>query len=138
MDELVRVTEPGGMLVLTNRIGGQRLLFPGKVWGRQRFADQLRQRGCSHVNITEWQFDYDRVLALKQGQRANQPEDRARHARRGWRDLVRCTACSQTAWVEEGIFLHCERCGATMVLLDGIWHVGPVLNGRRQGRHGDI
>lgn len=73
MDELVRVARPGGLLMLTNRVGWQSWLFPGRRFSRGQLAELLRSRGCSFVSITPWQVDYDRVLAVKAGGPAGPP-----------------------------------------------------------------
>ena len=82
MDELVRVARPGGLLVLTNRVGWQSWLFPGRRFSRRQLAELLRSRGCSFVSITPWQVDYDRVLAVKAGGQVGPPAT-------DWRSMLR-------------------------------------------------
>lgn len=63
--ELTRVAQPGGLLVLTNRIGPEARVMPGRSFSRERFADLLRGVGCSGIDIITWQLDYDLVFAVK-------------------------------------------------------------------------
>lgn len=114
--ELVRVARPGGLLVLTNRVGWQSHLFPGRRFSREQLAGLLRSHGCSYVSITPWQIDYDRVLAVKDGGPAGV-------APLEWHTIVRCSRCGQSAWLQQPAALHCPACGAEMVEIDGIWKV---------------
>lgn len=112
--ELVRVARAGGLLVLTNRIGWQSRLFPGRRFSREQLAELLRSRGCSYVSITPWQVDYDRVLAVKDGGPIDPPPLE-------WCSMVRCDRCGQTVWTEQAAALCCENCGAVVQEFDGIW-----------------
>jgi len=64
--ELLRVVQPGGLLVTTNRIGRDAALLPGRVFSRDRLADLLRTHGAASVEIMPWQLDYDLVFAVRQ------------------------------------------------------------------------
>jgi len=63
--EALRVLAPGGLLMLTNRIGWQSRFMPGKAFSRQDFADLLRSSGAVVVQTAPWQMDYDLVTARK-------------------------------------------------------------------------
>lgn len=89
MSELLRVLQPGGLLLLTNRIGRDARLMPGKIFSRNRLSELLRAKGAVGVEIMPWQVDYDLVFALKAG--ASDPA-----AVRNWVDLVRCPRCGLT------------------------------------------
>lgn len=112
--ELVRVARPGGLLVLTNRIGWQSRLFPGRRFSREQLAGLLRRQGCSFVSVTPWQVDYDRVLAVKAGAAAGP-------AARDWHSLLRCPVCQQSVWTAQGSGLGCSSCGAAAEALQDIW-----------------
>ena len=115
--ELVRVTRPAGLLVMTNRVGWQSYLFPGRRYGREQLADLLRKHGCSYVSITPWQVDYDRVLAVKD------PAPAAAIAQGDWPEMTRCSRCTQAAMVAQEAGLRCSHCGAEIVEVNGIWQL---------------
>ncbi len=66
--ELVRVLRPGGVLLVTNRIGRDARLLPGRVFPRDRFAEVLRSFPLESVKVQAWQVDYDLGWAIKAGQ----------------------------------------------------------------------
>jgi ubiquinone/menaquinone biosynthesis C-methylase UbiE len=63
--ECVRVLRPGGLLVVTRRIGWQARLIVGKTASRAAFHQGLRRLGLHAVRSTPWTVDYDLVLARK-------------------------------------------------------------------------
>jgi SAM-dependent methyltransferase len=66
--ELVRVTRPGGWLLLTNRKGFDAALMPGKTWSNEQAKAIYREEfGLLDVRIQTWQLDYDLVWAKKAG-----------------------------------------------------------------------
>ena len=65
LERIVRVLRPGGVMVISNRIGWQARLMPGKAFPRSALGDVLRDLGAVSVQITPWQMDYDLVMALK-------------------------------------------------------------------------
>ena len=66
VQELLRVLEPGGLLLLTNRIGGSARWLPGRIVDGDALAEELRAAGAGAVQRTPWQMDYDLILAVKQ------------------------------------------------------------------------
>lgn len=102
--ELVRVTRPGGLLLLTNRRGRDTRLMPRKTWTReQALAIYQEEFGLVEVQIRGWQVDYDLVWARKAGQ--SQPR-RARPLEEIWL----CPACAQPAMVKNERGYHCSNC----------------------------
>ena len=65
--ELVRVLKPGGLLVISNRIGPDVWKLPGRVMPSPALADYLRQIGLPNVEINRWLVDYDLLLAVRSG-----------------------------------------------------------------------
>jgi ubiquinone/menaquinone biosynthesis C-methylase UbiE len=64
--ELVRVLRPGGVLLLTNRIGQARW-FPGRSYSDQALVDLLSQHPLSRIEIYSWTTIYDQVWVRKAG-----------------------------------------------------------------------
>jgi ubiquinone/menaquinone biosynthesis C-methylase UbiE len=115
--DLLRVARPGGLLVMTNRIGREARLLPGRTFTRASLGAALRALGASGVEMMPWQMDYDLVFAVKQGLAA--AEDAG-----GWREKVQCPRCgvrpvqSVSAGPET---LACPACDWRLVLSDGLW-----------------
>ncbi len=49
--ELVRVLRPGGLLVITNRVGPGVRWLPGRTWPRAALLQRLRQLGQKHIGV---------------------------------------------------------------------------------------
>lgn len=65
--ELVRVLRPGGLLLITNRIGGGARLMPNKVWSRAEVYDLLKKMGQKRIEIRSFLVDYQWVSSTKAG-----------------------------------------------------------------------
>jgi ubiquinone/menaquinone biosynthesis C-methylase UbiE len=63
--EMVRVLRPGGLLLLSNRVGKDAWLFPARLCGRGKLEGRLRQLGLEKVAMQRWQTHYDLVWAHK-------------------------------------------------------------------------
>ena len=63
--ECVRVLRPGGVLVVTNRIGFDAWLMPGKTFSRAAFQRLLGELPLEAVEAQRWQVEYDLVWARK-------------------------------------------------------------------------
>lgn len=103
--ELVRVLAPGGLLLLSNRIGRDALWLPGRAPSPQRFEQKLQAVGLTEIETKPWQEYYDLIWARRPGTpipRRSPPE---------WHRVLRCPACGAVgAWQAEGPTLCCERC----------------------------
>jgi SAM-dependent methyltransferase len=64
LGELVRVVKPGGVLLLSNRIGSDAGFFPGRLAGRGRLERGLQALGLD-TRMERWQTHYDLVWATK-------------------------------------------------------------------------
>ena len=89
LSEMVRVLAPGGVLLLTNRVGYEAKMLPGRAISRPSFQRILDDHPLSEFEVRPWQMNYDLAVARKAGPRA---ED----AREGVEaiSLVRCPKCS--------------------------------------------
>lgn len=65
LQECMRVLRPGGVLLLSNRIGWPARLIPGKTFSRSAFRQWLAQFPLSHVRVEPWQVEYDLCWASK-------------------------------------------------------------------------
>ncbi|MGJ3238235.1 MAG: class I SAM-dependent methyltransferase [Anaerolineae bacterium] len=62
--ELVRVLRPSGLMLITRRI--HEPLMPGRLWSKERMHDLLRDSGMSQITFEDWQYDYEKVWAVKE------------------------------------------------------------------------
>lgn len=63
--EMMRVLRPGGLLLISNRVGHDAWYFPGKLCGRGRLERYLCQMGMERVDTERWQVHYDLIWAYK-------------------------------------------------------------------------
>ncbi len=63
--EMVRVLAPGGVLMLTNRVGWESRLLPGRALSRPRFEQMLALLSLEEIDVRRWQVQYDLALARK-------------------------------------------------------------------------
>jgi len=59
------VLRPGGLLMLSNRIGPDAWKLPARATPTPQFVAQLREMGFANVQPREWLIDYDLVSAIK-------------------------------------------------------------------------
>jgi ubiquinone/menaquinone biosynthesis C-methylase UbiE len=64
--EMLRVLKPGGLLMVSNRIGPDAWKLPGRALPTEAFADWLRELGLRDVQYHPWLVDYDLVTGVKQ------------------------------------------------------------------------
>jgi ubiquinone/menaquinone biosynthesis C-methylase UbiE len=119
LSEMVRVLAPGGILFLTNRVGREARLLPGRAIPRPQFEQVLAGHPLREVQVRLWQVDYDLVMARKVGR---QEAPVARVAGNGDRDLagmLRCPYCSGAFQGSPG-GLTCAECGRVYPFRQGI------------------
>jgi len=66
--ELVRVLRPGGVLVVTNRVGPDAKFLPRHAFPRDEFERLLREFPLEDAKVQTWQVDYDLAWAVKAGE----------------------------------------------------------------------
>lgn len=120
--ELMRVAEPGGLLVLTNRIGREARLLPGRIFSREQLAETLRSLGAGGVEIMPWQMDYDLVIAVKQGFRSPVASE-------NWIDKLQCPRCGNPVEGKPAgaapSLVTCSGCAWQVTLSEGLWRTAP-------------
>jgi ubiquinone/menaquinone biosynthesis C-methylase UbiE len=65
--ELCRVLKPGGLMILSNRIGPDAWKLPGRAMTTQRLIAVLSEMSLTQIVAQEWLVDYDLVIAHKIG-----------------------------------------------------------------------
>jgi len=121
--EMVRVLAPGGVLMVTNRVGHAARLLPGRALSRPLFQQTLVALSLHDVETRAWQADYDLIIALKAGGR-----DLAGRGGVSLASLLRCPACRDHVEQLAGRLV-CAGCGRFLPVRDGI----VALVGERRG-----
>ncbi len=80
LDEFLRVVKPGGVLLLSNRVGPDAWFFPGRIAGRGNLERRLRARGLE-PRTDCWQFHYDLIWATAPVAQAPQTVRKDTHRR---------------------------------------------------------
>jgi ubiquinone/menaquinone biosynthesis C-methylase UbiE len=65
LTELVRVLQPGGWLLISNRIGREASWILGRTYRRETFAAVLEEAGLQDISVYPWQMDYDLAWGRK-------------------------------------------------------------------------
>ncbi|WP_054493144.1 class I SAM-dependent methyltransferase [Ardenticatena maritima] len=114
--EMVRVLRPGGWLLISNRIGLDARLMPGRTDSPAQFEKRLAAHGLTEIFTRPWQTYYDLVWARKPGSLTPRPLP-------DWRQVLQCPQCYTVgAWDAPAPETHkCRTCGMQMRLLRGVW-----------------
>ncbi|HOU14572.1 MAG TPA: class I SAM-dependent methyltransferase [Anaerolineae bacterium] len=110
--EMVRVLRPGGIFLITNRIGADARWLPGRTYKPETFEARLRALPLEMVRTKLWQEDYDLISAVKVGARIPS-------AARRLEEILRCPTC-QGALQRDGDAFHCENRHTFPITSDGI------------------
>jgi len=88
LSEMVRVLVPAGVLFVTNRVGFEARLLPGRTISRPELERFLGELPLSRFHVQRWQVNYDQILARKTG-------ENLAAVRQGTElvDLLRCPVC---------------------------------------------
>jgi ubiquinone/menaquinone biosynthesis C-methylase UbiE len=118
--EMVRILAPGGLLFVTNRVGREACLLPGRAIPRPRFEQVLATCLLRDVEVRRWQVSYDLAIAHKEG-----------HYRAEGRggveveSLLRCPGCGGR--LGRGVAsLSCPVCERTYPVREGIVHLAAA------------
>ena len=121
MAELVRVLRPGGVLLVTNRVGTDAKLLPGRAFPRDEFKRVLDTLPLEQVKVRPWQVDYDLGWAVKVGKPRG-------GGVRPLAEILRCPVCLQPLDQGSEAF-RCPSCSrAYLVAGDGVIEMAPFSN----------
>jgi ubiquinone/menaquinone biosynthesis C-methylase UbiE/uncharacterized protein YbaR (Trm112 family) len=117
LSEMVRVLAPGGVLLLTNRVGYEARLLPRRAISRPAFQRILDDHPLSSFEVRPWQVNYDMAIGRKAGSRASE----ARHAVE-LTSLLRCPTCGRA--LQKGLAaISCSACAQSYPIREGIVHL---------------
>lgn len=112
--EMERVLRPGGSFLVTNRIGWERYLMPGRAFKRDELEAMLVDLGLERVWTKSWQTYYDLIWARKPGtltDRGRQPT---------LTEILRCPLCENRLLGDGDRGLTCIACHVQYPWSDGI------------------
>ncbi|MDF1514579.1 MAG: methyltransferase domain-containing protein, partial [Anaerolineae bacterium] len=112
LSEMVRVLRPGGIFLVTNRIGKDTRWLPGRTQAQDTFETKLQNLRLEMVKTRPWQEDYDLVWAMKPG--VCSPIEK-----RSLESILRCPLCSSRVTLE-GKDYHCSHHHTIPTGADGI------------------
>jgi ubiquinone/menaquinone biosynthesis C-methylase UbiE len=102
LSEMVRVLRPGGVLLVTNRVGRDAKFLPGRAFPRGTFETVLEEFPLESIRVERWQMDYDLAWAVKRGN----PRGGGIHP---LPEILHCPACNSHLEREDQAF-HCTGC----------------------------
>ncbi len=112
LQEMARVLRPGGVFLITNRIGTDARWMPGRTQSAEIFEKQLAHLPLEMLRTQAWQEDYDLVWGVKPGVSALP----GRHRRE---DILRCPVCG-SGLKQEAAAYHCPQQHTIPIAADGI------------------
>jgi ubiquinone/menaquinone biosynthesis C-methylase UbiE/uncharacterized protein YbaR (Trm112 family) len=118
--EMVRVLMPGGVLFVTNRVGREAHLLPGRAIPRSSFEQALKTLALHEVRVQPWQVAYDLAVARKEGS----PDPGVRR-NTDLPSVLRCARCGGRLQ-QGGSSLACTACEWAYPIHDGIVHMADA------------
>lgn len=112
LQEMARVLAPGGVLLLSNRVGRDAFFFPGRAFGRGELNDLLASLSLEEVEVNRWQECYDLVWARKRGSPVKEPP---KHLL----EVLLCPHCGSSL-ARRSEEMGCHTCDRSYPFIDGI------------------
>ena len=121
LGEMVRVLRPGGWFVISNRIGNDARMMPGRTDSPEKFEQLLASLGLVEIFTRPWQEYYDLIFARKPGIAQN-----GNGFTNIWQLALRCPHCHSSGGelVAENEW-HCRACDGGLITIgeDGVWEM---------------
>lgn len=112
LNEMLRVLRPGGLLIISNRIGKEAHFLPGRAYAPDEFEALLQSVGIEMVRTQPWQEDYDLVWGVKSGVMGPV-------SMRRFFDILRCPQC-QSPLEHKDQFVICSNGHRYPIANDGV------------------
>lgn len=118
LQEMLRVLRPGGILMITNRIGKDARWLPGRTYPTTDFESKLHAYALEMVRTQPWQVDYDLIWAVKTG--ISTPP-----ALHSLANIIRCPLCQQAMYIQANTY-QCINGHTANIALDGIIELANI------------
>ncbi|MFQ5343343.1 MAG: methyltransferase domain-containing protein [Anaerolineae bacterium] len=112
--EMERVLRPGGSFLVTNRIGWERYVMPGRAFMPARLEAMLVDLGLERVWTKPWQTYYDLIWARKPGTLTD------RGTLPALTEILRCPFCGNDRLDDGNSILMCQACDRRYVWRQGV------------------
>jgi len=124
--EMARVLRPGGIFLVSNRIGSGARWMPGRTLGREAFAALLESLSLQDVHVSPWQVDYDIAWARKRPAESALPSGRSSVvAPSTLPALLRCPRCADGPLTRQDRAFYCATCDRRYPIADdGVVEMG--------------
>ena len=111
LGEMARVLAPGGVLLLSNRVGRDALFFPRRAFERGELKGLLASLSLDDVRVKRWQQCYDLVWAKKRGSPDEAPKNLL--------EVLVCPRCG-TSLARRSEAMSCLNCDRSYPFVDGV------------------
>lgn len=112
LEEMARVLAPGGVLLLSNRVGRDTLFFPGRTFERGELKGLLASLSMEDVHTNRWQDCYDLVWAKKRGSPGEEPPQNLL-------EVLLCPYCGSSL-ARRSEAMDCLNCDHLYPFVDGV------------------
>jgi ubiquinone/menaquinone biosynthesis C-methylase UbiE len=129
VEEILRVTRPGGVVLTTHRRGWESKVMPGKCWSIDGFLRLLGSYGLQNLQVVPWQLDYSLVWGRVDGDSTGS----AGQLGVGPEALLNCPVCQTRTLAREDSSLFCMTCERHYpVAADGVIEMAGRHSARRR------
>jgi ubiquinone/menaquinone biosynthesis C-methylase UbiE len=114
LTEIVRVLRPGGIFLVSNRVGPGARWLPRRTMNREAFAKLLESLSLTDVHVAPWQIDYDIAWGRKSRpltQIPTQPGQWQENLSSTLPNMLRCPHCPNISLTREDEAFFCQACG---------------------------
>jgi ubiquinone/menaquinone biosynthesis C-methylase UbiE len=130
LTEMARVLRPGGLLLISNRIGTWAKWMPGHTLPTAAFEQLLQRTGFVRTKKQSWQVEYDLVWAVRAGHSTG-------GGVRPLPSILRCPQCRQPVYRNAEAW-QCDPCARVFPIApDGVIEMLAKIAAQKQNLHAE-